>query len=136
MRRTQALAPVPAMVDAQRRPRSVCATGTGSMGLSVAHGCMVVGRPATAGSIGGADTGGRAHRDRASAKEIEVELGEDADRDAFIADIEASLEKEAGCCAHRPKGSTRRHPRWPKVAYVEVGAPTHERRFRLRRTLT
>lgn len=63
-----------------------------------------------------------------SAKEIEVELGEDADRDAFIADIEASLGKEAGVLWLTDRKGRRVAIPVAKVAYVEVGAPTHERR--------
>jgi hypothetical protein len=63
-----------------------------------------------------------------SAKEIEVELGEDADRDAFIAEIEASLGKEAGVLWLTDRKGRRVAIPVAKVAYVEVGAPTHERR--------
>jgi Protein of unknown function (DUF3107) len=63
-----------------------------------------------------------------SSKEIEVELGEDEDRDAFIADIEASLGKEAGVLWLTDRKGRRVAIPVAKVAYVEVGAPTHERR--------
>ena len=63
-----------------------------------------------------------------SAKEIEVELGEDEDRDAFIADIESSLGKEAGVLWLTDRRGRRVAIPVAKVAYVEVGAPTHERR--------
>jgi hypothetical protein len=63
-----------------------------------------------------------------SAKELEVELDEDADRDAVIADIEASLGQEAGVLMLTDRKGRRVAIPVAKVAYVEVGAPTHERR--------
>jgi hypothetical protein len=63
-----------------------------------------------------------------SAKELEVELGEEADRDAVIAEIEASLGKEAGVLWLTDRKGRRVAIPVAKVAYVEVGAPTHERR--------
>ncbi len=63
-----------------------------------------------------------------SAKELEVELDEDADRDAVIADIEASLGKEAGVLWLTDRKGRRVAVPVAKVAYVEVGAPTQERR--------
>ncbi|MGD0378507.1 MAG: DUF3107 domain-containing protein [Acidimicrobiales bacterium] len=63
-----------------------------------------------------------------SAKELEVELDEDADRDAVIADIEASLGKEAGVLWLTDRKGRRVAVPVAKVAYIEVGAPTHERR--------
>ena len=63
-----------------------------------------------------------------SAKELEVELDEDADRDAVIADIEASLGKEAGVLWLTDRKGRRVAVPGAKVAYIEVGAPTHERR--------
>jgi hypothetical protein len=63
-----------------------------------------------------------------SPKELEVELDEDADRDAVIAEIEASLGKEAGVLLLTDRKGRRVAIPVAKVAYVEVGAPTHERR--------
>ena len=63
-----------------------------------------------------------------SPKELEVELDEDADRDAVIADIEASLGKEEGVLWLTDRKGRRVAIPVAKVAYVEVGAPTHERR--------
>ena len=63
-----------------------------------------------------------------SAKELEVELDEDADRDGVIADIEASLGKEAGVLWLTDRKGRRVAIPVAKVAYVEVGAPTQERR--------
>ncbi len=63
-----------------------------------------------------------------SAKELEVELGDDADRDAVIADIEASLGGDDGVLWLTDRKGRRVGVPVAKVAYVEVGAPTHERR--------
>jgi hypothetical protein len=63
-----------------------------------------------------------------SPKELEVELGEDVDRDAIIADIEASLGKEVGVLLLTDRKGRRVVIPVAKVSYVEVGAPTHERR--------
>ena len=63
-----------------------------------------------------------------SAKELEVELAEDADRDAVIAEIEASLGKDDGVLWLTDRRGRRVAVPVAKVAYVEVGAPTHERR--------
>ncbi len=63
-----------------------------------------------------------------SAKEIEVELDEDADREEFIAEIESSLGKEAGVLWLTDRKGRRVAIPVAKVAYVEVGAPTQERR--------
>jgi Protein of unknown function (DUF3107) len=63
-----------------------------------------------------------------SPKELEVELGEDADRDAIIADIEASLGKDGGVLLLTDRKGRRVVIPVAKVSYVEVGAPTHERR--------
>lgn len=63
-----------------------------------------------------------------SPKELEVELDEDADRDAVIADIESCLGKEAGVLWLTDRKGRRVAIPVAKVAYVEVGAPTHERR--------
>lgn len=78
-------------------------------------------------------------------KELEVELGEGVDREKVLADIEAALGggDGAGGGGGRGKGSSegpggvlwltdRRGRRVgvpvAKIAYVEVGAPTNERR--------
>ncbi len=62
-----------------------------------------------------------------SAKELEVELGDEADRDAVIAEIESSLRGEGVLWLTDRKGRRVGIPA-AKVAYVEVGAPTQERR--------
>jgi hypothetical protein len=63
-----------------------------------------------------------------SAKELEVELGEDADRDAVVAEIESSLGKQDGVLRLTDRKGRLVAVPVAKVAYVEVGAPTHERR--------
>ena len=63
-----------------------------------------------------------------SAKELEVELEEDADRDTVIADIESSLGNESGVLRLTDRKGRRVAIPVAKVAYVEVGAPTQERR--------
>jgi len=63
-----------------------------------------------------------------SAKELEVELDEDADREAIIGEIESSLGKESGVLWLTDRKGRRVAIPVAKVAYVEVGAPTHERR--------
>jgi len=63
-----------------------------------------------------------------SAKELEVELADDADRDAVIADIESSLGGDAGVLWLTDRKGRRVAVPVAKVAYIEVGAPTQERR--------
>ncbi|MDA8313496.1 MAG: DUF3107 domain-containing protein [Actinomycetota bacterium] len=60
-------------------------------------------------------------------KELEVELGEDADRDKLLADIEAALAGDAVLWLTDRRGRRVGVP-VAKVAYVEVGAPTPDRR--------
>ena len=63
-----------------------------------------------------------------SPKELEVELGEDADRDKVLADIEASLGGDASVLWLTDRRGRRVAVPVAKVAYVEVGAPANERR--------
>ncbi len=63
-----------------------------------------------------------------SPKELEVELAEDADRDAVVAEIEKSLDKGDGLLVLTDRRGRRVSVPVPKVAYVEVGAPAHDRR--------
>jgi hypothetical protein len=61
-------------------------------------------------------------------KEIEVELGDDADRDQLRKDIEGALANGEGVLWLTDKrGRTVAVPS-AKVAYVEIGSPTDERR--------
>jgi hypothetical protein len=61
-------------------------------------------------------------------KEIEVELGDDAAYDQLRKDIEAALGEEGGVLWLTDKrGRTVAIPS-AKVAYVEIGSPTDERR--------
>jgi len=63
-----------------------------------------------------------------SAKELEVELDEDTDRDAIITQIESALGDQSGVLWLTDRKGRRVGIPVAKVAYVEVGAPTHERR--------
>lgn len=60
-------------------------------------------------------------------KELEVELGEDVDREKVLADIEAALSGDAVLWLTDRRGRRVGVP-VAKVAYVEVGAPASERR--------
>ena len=61
-------------------------------------------------------------------KEIEVELGDDADRDTIVKQIEASLSNGDGVLWLTDKrGRTVGVPS-AKVAYVEIDSPSDERR--------
>jgi hypothetical protein len=62
-----------------------------------------------------------------TAKELEIELEEDADRSAIMADIEAALSNETVLWLTDRKGRRVAVPA-AKVAYVEVGAPSSDRR--------
>ncbi len=60
-------------------------------------------------------------------KEVEIDLGDSADRDAVLADIEASLEKGGVLWLTDRRGRRIAVPT-AQVAYIEVGAPSNERR--------
>jgi Protein of unknown function (DUF3107) len=60
-------------------------------------------------------------------KELEVELPEDAERDAVIADVEEALAKDAVLWLTDRRGRRVGVPS-SRVAYVEVGADASERR--------
>ncbi len=60
-------------------------------------------------------------------KELEVELADDADRDAVMADIDKALGGDGVLWLTDKKGRRVGVPS-SKVAYVEIGAPTSERR--------
>ena len=61
-------------------------------------------------------------------KEIEVEMGDDADRDKVVADIEKLLKTGDGVVWLTVRKGRRVGVPVVKVAYVEVGAPSSERR--------
>jgi hypothetical protein len=61
-------------------------------------------------------------------KEVEVEMGEDADRDALLSEIEAALAEEGGVLWLTDRRGRRVGVPVAKVAYVEVGAPVTDRR--------
>ena len=61
-------------------------------------------------------------------KELEVELGDGADRDQLLKDIEAAVGNDSGMLwLTDRKGRTIGVPA-SKLAYVEVGSPKDERR--------
>jgi hypothetical protein len=62
-----------------------------------------------------------------TAKELEIELGDDADRDALLREIETALAGDAVLWLTDRRGRRVAVP-VAKVAYVEVGAPTSDRR--------
>jgi hypothetical protein len=61
-------------------------------------------------------------------KELEVEMGDDADRDQVVSDIEKLLKTGDGVLWLTDKKGRRVGIPVVKVAYVEVGAPSSERR--------
>jgi len=63
-----------------------------------------------------------------SAKEVEIELPEDADRDAVLADIEKSLGRAESVLWLTDRRGRRVAVPVARVAYVEVGAPVSDRR--------
>ncbi len=63
-----------------------------------------------------------------SPRELEVELGEDADRQQVISDIEKALAGDEGVLWLTDRRGRRVAVPVSKVAFVEVGAPSGERR--------
>jgi hypothetical protein len=61
-------------------------------------------------------------------KELEVELGDEADRDAILSDISKALDKGDGVLWLTDRRGRKVGVPVVKVAYVEVGAPSSERR--------
>jgi len=61
-------------------------------------------------------------------KELEVEMPDDVDRDKVVADIEKLLKTGDGVLWLTDRKGRRVGVPVVKVAYVEVGAPTSERR--------
>ncbi|MHB1584412.1 MAG: DUF3107 domain-containing protein [Acidimicrobiales bacterium] len=61
-------------------------------------------------------------------KELEVELADDADREELLADIETALSGDAGVLWLTDRRGRRVGVPVARVAYVEVGAPSSERR--------
>jgi len=62
-------------------------------------------------------------------KEIDVELGADADAASIKADIEAALGNEAGVLWLTDKRGRQVGIPVSKLAYIEIGAPGDERRI-------
>jgi hypothetical protein len=63
-----------------------------------------------------------------SIKELEVELGDDSERDKVMAEIEESLSRPEGVLWLTDRRGRRVAVPVAKIAYVEVGAPASERR--------
>ncbi|MDA8269401.1 MAG: DUF3107 domain-containing protein [Actinomycetota bacterium] len=63
-----------------------------------------------------------------SAKELEVELGDDVDRDSLIAEIEKMLAGTDAVLWLTDRRGRRVGVPVAKVAYIEVGAPVTDRR--------
>jgi hypothetical protein len=61
-------------------------------------------------------------------KELEVEMADDADRDQVVSEIEKLLKTGDGVLWLTDRKGRRVGVPVAKVAYVEVGAPTSERR--------
>jgi hypothetical protein len=61
-------------------------------------------------------------------KELEVELGEGGDREKLLGDIESALRGEEGLLWLTDKRGRQFCVPASKIAYVEVGASTEERR--------
>jgi hypothetical protein len=61
-------------------------------------------------------------------KELEVELGDDTDRDAVLTDISKALDKGDGVLWLTDRRGRQVGVPVVKVAYVEVGAPSPDRR--------
>ena len=61
-------------------------------------------------------------------KEIEVELGDDTERDSVVKQVEAALAEENGVLWLEDKRGRRFGVPTSKVAWVEIGSPNEERR--------
>lgn len=61
-------------------------------------------------------------------REIEVEMGDEADHDAVVAEIDAALAKKDGVLWLTDRRGRRFGVPTSKVAYVEVGVTSEERR--------
>jgi hypothetical protein len=63
-----------------------------------------------------------------SPKELEVDMGDEADRDKVVADIEEAMGREAGILWLVDRKGRRVGVPSAKVAYVEIGSEPGERR--------
>lgn len=63
-----------------------------------------------------------------TARELEVEMADDADRDQLLSEIEKALQGPEGVLWLTDRRGRRVAVPVAKVAYVEVGAPSAERR--------
>lgn len=64
-----------------------------------------------------------------SAKELDIELPSDTDRDALKAEIESALGNDDGVLWLTDNHGREFAVPTGKVAYVEIGSPDHERRI-------
>jgi hypothetical protein len=64
-----------------------------------------------------------------SPKEIDIELGEDADRDAVRADVEAALAEDGRVLWITDRRGRQVCVPSSKIAYVEIGSPSEDRRI-------
>jgi hypothetical protein len=63
-----------------------------------------------------------------SPREIEIELGDDADADRLVKQLEEALTSDAGVLWLIDRKGRRVGIPAAKVAYLEIGSPTEERR--------
>jgi hypothetical protein len=63
-----------------------------------------------------------------SAKELEIELAADADRDQVIKDVESAVGNGGGILWLSDRRGRRVGIPADKVAYIEIGSPEEERR--------
>ena len=63
-----------------------------------------------------------------SPREIEIELGEDADADRLVKQLEEALTSDVGVLWLIDRKGRRVGVPAAKVAYLEIGSPTEERR--------
>lgn len=61
-------------------------------------------------------------------KEIEIELGDDIDRDQVVKQVESALAEDGGVLWLDDRRGRRFGVPTSKVAWVEIGSPTEERR--------
>jgi hypothetical protein len=61
-------------------------------------------------------------------KELQVDLGDDADRDMLVSDVEKALASDVGVLWLTDRKGRRVGIPATKVAYVEIGSPDEDRR--------
>lgn len=93
---------------------------------SLARGCIVVGAPESRNEERGSRVDVRIGIVQ-TAKELEIEMGDDVDRGKLLKEVEAALSGDSVLWLTDRRGRRVGVP-VEKVAYVEVGAPTPDRR--------